>query len=62
MECSARYGCGRWFWRIEDFDHHMVGYDRRCLSDEELEAAGVAFLRPERRVWDETTAKSVPIP
>jgi len=62
MQCSDRYGCGRWFWRMEDFDRHMVGYARRCLSDGELETAGVPFLRPERRAWDERTGKSVSTP
>lgn len=60
MQCSEYQGCGRWFERIEDFDHHMVGYDHRCLSDGELRVAGVAFLRPERRAWDAETGKSVP--
>jgi hypothetical protein len=59
MQCSDRYGCGRWFKSIEDFDHHMARSDRRCLSDGELAAAGVPFLRPEARAWAPDTGKSI---
>jgi hypothetical protein len=60
MQCSDRYGCGRWFSRIEDFDRHLYGETRRRLSDEELAKAGVAFLRPERRAWAPDTGRSIP--
>lgn len=60
MQCSENGGCGRWFERIDDFDHHMVGFEYRCLTDPELRAAGVPFLRPEARRWSEQTGNSSP--
>ena len=60
MQCSEGGGCGRWFSRLADFDAHMAGYARRCLSDEELAARSVPFLRPEARRWSPETGQSVP--
>ena len=62
MQCSDRYGCGRWFRRMEDFDAHMEGYARRCRTDQELDKRGVAFLRPEARAWLIETGSSAPNP